>query len=237
MFRSLSRKSGLWLTALLLLTNSGCTSLGTGWPWGQKGSFAATAGSSSPVLTGEGKGGPGGTVPRNTAGGEESGIQPVGHTTGQGAGASAGQATRPTVVGHPLNLAPGESPAERSLDLSRRLATAEEQNLALTTHAQHLRVQIEQRDTIIASAEKEVRGAAEEVAQARAELQQRKQDLLKLRDRMLAIETENAATLRSVITWLEKVVDGEKKEKLPPRGREPDERDGLLDPIKPAPKK
>ena len=80
-------------------------------------------------------------------------------------------ATRPTVAGGALNLAPGESLAERSLDLSRRLAAAEEEKLALAAHAQQLAVLLEVKDRTLLQAEKEVRAAAEDVALTRADLQ------------------------------------------------------------------
>ena len=231
------RNPQFWLCCVLLVTSPGCTSLGTNWPWPGKGAIPSVAGTNAPN-PGEGKQGPAGNPQRNLAATEESGIQPVGHTGGPGAnGAANPAATRPTVVGHPLNLAPGESPVEKSLDLSRRLAAAEEQNLAMAAHAQHLRAQIEQRDGLLREAEKEVRTATEEVAQARAELHQYKQQLQKLRDRMRAVESDNDATLRSIITWLERLLDGEKKEKPAARTREPEEKDFLLEPVKPSPKK
>lgn len=126
-----------------------------------------------------------------------------------------GTATRPTVTGTPLNLAPGESPAERSLELARKLAIAEEEKLAMTAHAQQLAVLLEAKDRALIQAEREIRAAAEEVAEARADLQRWKKEMGLLRERLRGAELENVATLRSLIAWLERMLDPAKPPEKP----------------------
>src|SRR5262245_31060342 len=136
---------GFVLLAILLST--GCVSMPIRW-WP---SWTQTA--QTPPPPGEGKTPPESAVARAPAAqGQEPRAVENGGPVLQAAypagapPAPTGTATRPTVTGTPLNLAPGESPTERALELSRKLAIAEEEKLALSAHAQQLAVQLEARD-------------------------------------------------------------------------------------------
>lgn len=213
---------------LAVLLSSGCAGLPARF-WPSFGESNQTVKAPSP---GEGKTPPGGHVtmvppqagePRGREG--EGNVVPAAYA-GNPPSTPNGTATRPTVAGGALNLAPGESLAERSLELSRKLTAAEEEKQALVAHAQQLAVLLEVKDRTLLQAEKEVRAAAEDVALTRADLQRWKEEMRLLRERLRGAEQENVATLRSLIATLERVLEPGK----PPERPRPPEGPELLKP-------
>jgi hypothetical protein len=232
--RSGFRRWTYWLPALAVLSAGGCAGFsGTFWPSSTVKDTPPVVAARDPHAPGEGK-----PVPRgdSRAGSTPSDLQGNAlQTAVYAANGTGAPANRPTVTGAPLNLQPGETLTERSLELARKRSITEEEKLALTTHAQYLRTQVEERDRLLLAAEKEVRAAADEVTQTRSDLQHQRQELGKLRERLRSVETDNAATLRSIITWLERVLESEKKDS-PPERREPDDRELLQEMLKTVPK-
>lgn len=213
------------LVVIVLLLNLGCVPVRS-WL-----SLMRDSQATAPPLPGEGKAPPGGLALADSGPvpPQSGSVQPVAYTAPPAAAAPLPPvtATRPTVVGSPLNLAPGEAPVERSLDLARRLVTVEEEKLALAAQAQQQAALLESKDRALLHAEQEVRAASAEVAKARADLQRWKQDMGTLRDRLRDAEQENVATLRSLIAWLEHALEpakppSQQPERLPaPEGKEP----------------
>jgi len=132
---------------------------------------------------------------------------------------------KPTVTGSQLNLKPDESAAQRALELTKRLEAVEEERKSLSMRVQQLENSLEEKDKALAQASREMQAAGEELAHARDELQRWKQLTVALRDKLGGAEKENLATLQSIVSCLEQVMEHDKpaEPKRPEKEPEPPE--------------
>jgi hypothetical protein len=113
----------------------------------------------------------------------------------------------PTASGALLNLAPGESPAERALELSARLSAAEADRVALDHRAHELTVALESRDRALQQHGHDIHEAAEEVARAREQVTAWHKELDTARVRLRSREMEDVQTLKAIIAVLERLTE------------------------------
>ncbi len=113
----------------------------------------------------------------------------------------------PTATGQLLNVPPGESIAERALELSSRLAAAEAERKALEAKVAQLTAALQSREQELQSAAKEVQEATDEVVQTRKQLQGWRAELEEARFRIQKQKREDIEKLKSVIALAEKVIE------------------------------
>ncbi len=99
---------------------------------------------------------------------------------------------------------------DRVVEISQRLATAEDERRALTAQIGQLETALEERDRALHSIKAEIRAANEEVTRTRTELQRMKQETASCRERLLASEKENLTTLQAIVAMLEKFLERDK---------------------------
>ena len=119
--------------------------------------------------------------------------------------------TQPTVTGSQLNLKPDETLTQKALELSQKLNAAEEEQKAQALRTQQLEAALEEKDKTLLQATKEIQSASEELTRARADLQRSKQEVSTLRDKLRSAEKENLATLQSITSYLEQVLEQDKR--------------------------
>jgi hypothetical protein len=130
---------------------------------------------------------------------------------GANAAAAAPAGNGPTVTGKILNLKPDETPMERALELTEKLAVAEEHRRGLAVRIQQLEATLCEKDKALQQAEQEVLLAADEMNRARNELLRWKEQVIALRDKLGSTEKENLETLQSVVGVIEKLLEQEKR--------------------------
>jgi ABC-type transporter Mla subunit MlaD len=187
MRRKISLQVGRWLGRLAPLWMAGCAT----WPMPSFGIGAATpsAGIRSGVVQ------TGAAVPE----------QGVARKT-------------PTVTGSQLQLKPDETAAERALELSRKLTAAEEEKKVVAYRVRELEGAVnerdralQERDRIIANASSEFQAATAELNQAREQLKRLKTEVANLHESLRGAEKDNLATLQSIATCLEQVLQHDKQ--------------------------
>jgi hypothetical protein len=115
--------------------------------------------------------------------------------------------TVPSVGGALLNLPPGESPAERALELNARLAAADADRHTLEVRARELTAALEARDQSLAQHSRDIHEAVEEVASARVQVTAWRKELEDARARLRSRELEDVQTLKAIITLLERLTE------------------------------
>jgi hypothetical protein len=115
--------------------------------------------------------------------------------------------TVPTATGALLNLPPGESVAERAVELNGRLAAMEAERRALEARAQQLEAGLVAREQSLQMSGKEMLDAAEEIARTRRELQNWSQELAELRARLRKRDKEDLEAMKSLIPLLERLLE------------------------------
>ncbi len=133
--------------------------------------------------------------------------------------------TKPTVTGSQLNLKPDETAAERALDLTHKLTAVEDEKKTLGMRVQQLEASLEEKDKALAQISKEVQAASEEIARSREELQRWKQQAAALRDKLGGAEKDNLATLQSIVSYLERMSEQDKR----PEEKHPDKEQDQAD--------
>jgi len=113
----------------------------------------------------------------------------------------------PTSVGGLLNLAPGESLAERAIDLNARLAASDADRQTLETRARELTAALEARDRALAQHSQDIHDAVEEVSRAREQVAAWRKELEDARSRLRSRELEDVQTLKAIITLLERLTE------------------------------
>lgn len=119
----------------------------------------------------------------------------------------------PTAAGAILNLAPGEVPADRVLELARQLELSNNANRVLLDRVKGLEAAGLAREQALNEAIRDVETATTEVARARAELQALRSEIAALKAKLAQVEKEDVELLKAVIAALEKLL-------APPRRRE-----------------
>lgn len=117
------------------------------------------------------------------------------------------QRLAPTATGALLNVPPGGSIAERALELSARLATAEADRKALEARISLLTAAVESRDQELQAAGREVQEATDEVVRTRKQLQDWRHDLEAARANSQKQKKEDLEKLRAIITLMEKMLE------------------------------
>jgi hypothetical protein len=118
---------------------------------------------------------------------------------------------KPTVIGCQLGLKGDETIVERALELTAKLATAEEQKKVLNERIQLLTANLDEKQAALQQAEHEVLAASAEMDRARAELQHWKELVAALRDKLSGAEKDNLETLQSIVGVLEKMLEADKR--------------------------
>ena len=112
----------------------------------------------------------------------------------------------PTAAGSLLNLAPGEAPVDRVVELARLLEAAGVENRALVGRIHALEATGIAREQALAEALREVETASTEVGRAKTDLEQMRKEITALKDRLEQVEKEDVETLKLVISALDKLV-------------------------------
>jgi hypothetical protein len=113
----------------------------------------------------------------------------------------------PTAAGGLLNLPPGASLAERSLELTVRLQEADADRQALEYRARELTAALEARDRVLNEHGRDIHEAAEEVARAREQVSAWRKELEEARVRLRGREQEDVQTLKAIIALLERLTE------------------------------
>jgi hypothetical protein len=116
------------------------------------------------------------------------------------------QRLAPTATGALLNVPPGESIAERALDLGVRLAAAEADRQALEARITQLTTTLQAREQELQTASKEVQEATDEVLATRQQLQTWRQELEDARIRSQKQKREDLEKMKALIVLMEKVL-------------------------------
>jgi hypothetical protein len=137
---------------------------------------------------------------------------PAGNAVAQAGGTPNDPHQRPvpTATGALLNLAPGESPAERALELNARLAVADADRQVLEQRAQELTAALELRDRALSQHSRDIHEAAEEVARAREQVTAWRKELEEARGRLRTREQDDVQTLKAIIALLERLTEAER---------------------------
>jgi Trp operon repressor len=143
--------------------------------------------------------GHGNTAPSPTAG-------PPNHAPGTAPPGTAGAPSPGTA--HPL--AAVEVHPERLAELTQRLAVSEDERKALAARAQLLETALEDKEKALAQVGKEIQSSRDEVTRVRAELQRSRQEITDIRNRLRSAEKDNLATLQSIVSMLEQMVEPDK---------------------------
>lgn len=109
----------------------------------------------------------------------------------------------PTAAGAGLNLAPGESPVDRAVELLRRIDAATAENQTLQSRIRALEAASVEREQALNETLRDVDKATAEVAKARGEFEQMRSEMTKLRERVRRVEEEEVETLRMILKALE----------------------------------
>lgn len=122
-----------------------------------------------------------------------------------------GGPTPPTSPGGPpgpVNLAGYNQLAEyQAADLSQKLAELQDENKSLLARLQGVQGLLEERERAVLSARNEAQAATQEVARTRQELARCRQEIASLREVVRAADKENQASLQSLVTVLESILD------------------------------
>jgi hypothetical protein len=113
----------------------------------------------------------------------------------------------PTASGALLNLPPGESPAERALELNARLVSVETERQALEVRARELTGALEARDRVLSQHSRDIHEAAEEVSKAREQVSTWRKELDEARVRLRSREMEDVQTLKAIVAVLERLTE------------------------------
>jgi hypothetical protein len=113
----------------------------------------------------------------------------------------------PTASGSLLNLQPGESPAERALELNARLMAADADRQVLDRRARELTVALEERDRALVQHTRDIHEAADEVAKAREQVTNWRKELEEARAKLRTRELDDVQTLKAIITLLERLTE------------------------------
>jgi hypothetical protein len=120
----------------------------------------------------------------------------------------------PTITGSQLQLRPGETAADRAVELTQKLLAAEEEKKALTLRAQQLESalqntekSLQDKERALAQTGEEIQAASIAVARTQADLQHWRQEIVGLRERLRSAEKENLVTLQSVAACLEQLLE------------------------------
>jgi hypothetical protein len=119
--------------------------------------------------------------------------------------------TTPTAGGQALNLAPGELPIDRALELTKRIDECSAVNRYLQDRIRTMEAKAEAREQAINESLREVQVASDDVARARNEMRAVRKEIDGLRDRVKQVEAEEAETLKIVIDALEKLIKQEEQ--------------------------
>lgn len=117
------------------------------------------------------------------------------------------QRDRPTAIGSQLNLKPDETVVERALELKEKLNAAEEEKKVITARLLLLETALADKDRALRATEQEVQSATDELIKARKELENWRVQVLNLRDKLRNAEKENLATLQSIVSVLEQLLE------------------------------
>ncbi len=127
------------------------------------------------------------------------------------------QRTVPTATGGLLNLQPGESLAERALELTARLQASDADRQALDVRARELAAALDIRDRTLAQHGRDIHEAADEVAKAREQVSAWRKELEDARVRLKSREQDDVDTLKAVITVLERLTEADARHESAPR--------------------
>ncbi|MBN9518841.1 hypothetical protein J0H58_10035 [bacterium] len=122
----------------------------------------------------------------------------------------------PTAGGAILNLAPGELPLDRMVEMQRQADAVAGQNAVLAARVRELMSQGKDREHALAEAVREVETAAAETARAKGEAAAARLDAATVRAQLERQEREEIETLRAVVAALERLLNP-----TPPARREP----------------
>lgn len=114
--------------------------------------------------------------------------------------------TTPTATGGLLNLAPGELPIDRVVELARQLATAEDENRVLRARIRELEANGSSREHSVAEMVREVETAASEINATQAVLRAQKTEIAALKARLQQLEEEDLQTLTILVDLLERLL-------------------------------
>lgn len=147
----------------------------------------------------------------------------------------AGGPTPPTSPGGPpgpVNLAGYNQLAEyQAADLSQKLAELQDENKSLLARLQGVQGLLEERERAVLSARNEAQAATQEVTRARQELTRCRQEIASLREVVRSADKENQASMHSLVTVLESILDrGNPPTSSPTKEKDPPKRDA----VKPA---
>lgn len=121
----------------------------------------------------------------------------------------------PTAAGGLLNLAPGEQPLDKLIEVVRQSEAVAGQNAILRARLKELEATAVTRDQAVAEAVRQTDAATAEAAQARADLQAAQAAAAALRSRLAQVEREDVALLRALVVALEKLVPPADSPRLP----------------------
>jgi hypothetical protein len=113
-------------------------------------------------------------------------------------------------VGNILNLPPGVSPVERSLELAGLLQQANADRQELIARVRVLEETIQSRDRSLSEATRAVRNATAEVVYCRRDLREATEELKQQRARVKQTEQEAFDSLQAILRLLQKM-DSESK--------------------------
>ena len=104
-----------------------------------------------------------------------------------------------------LNLPPGESPAERALELNARLMAADADRQVLDRRARELTAALEERDRVLVQHSRDIHDAADEVVRAREQVTNWRKELEEARAKLRTREMDDVQTLKAIIALLERL--------------------------------
>lgn len=112
----------------------------------------------------------------------------------------------PTATGGLLNLAPGELPIDRVVELARQLATAEDENRVLRARIRELESNGASREHSVAEMVREVETATAEINTTQGLLRAQKAEITALKARLQQLEEEDLQTLTILVELLERLL-------------------------------
>lgn len=113
----------------------------------------------------------------------------------------------PTVGGAVLNLAPGELPLDRMVEMQRQADAVARENAVLAARVRELLALGKEKDASLAEAMREVEVAAAEAARAKGEAAAARLDTAAVRARLEQQEREEVELLRQVVAALERLLN------------------------------